>query len=270
MNKQTLIALVLAAAAALMSYYYLSEKEDAVRADVSPVKVLIAKKPIPRGGRLTLDKLTIQEIPGAYVMPGAVSASNQENLLKQWNDFSGQFAVVPIAKGEQILPNKLSKLLPGFAGVVPEGMRIMTFALEAAAAVGGHLKPGNHVDVLGTFDFQFKGVKRLTTVVLSQDLLITGVGDETTADRGKDKPASYSASQGGTMISLALTPEDAVRLSLAEKEGSLKLALRSLGDEDKLSLPDQSLGTVLGPLMRTQADDIKSAPRRLEIIKGLQ
>jgi pilus assembly protein CpaB len=268
MNKQTVIAIALAAAAAVMSYYYLSEKEAAVRADVSPVKVLTAKKPIPRGGRLTLDKLTIQEVPGAYVQPGAISASSQESLLKQWNDFNGQFAVVPLAKGEQVLPNKLSKLLPGFAGVVPEGMRIITFSLDAAAAVGGHLKPGNHVDVLGTFDFQFKGAKRLTTVMLSQNLLITGVGEETMADRSREKPEGAAA--GGTIISLAVTPEDAVRLSLAEKEGSLKLSLRSLGDEDLLSLQDQSLSTVLGPLMRAQQDDIKSAPRRMEIIKGLQ
>jgi pilus assembly protein CpaB len=267
MNKQTLIAIILAAAAAVMSYYYLSEKEAAVRADVSPVKVLVAKKPVARGGMLTLDKLTIQEIPGAYVMPGAISASNQDSLVKQWKDFNGQFAVVPIAKGEQILPNKLSKILPGFAGVVPEGMRIVAFNFESAAAVGGHLRPGNHVDVLGTFDYQFKGTKRLTTVVLSQNLLITGVGDETTADR---KEKGESASSGGTMIAMAVTPEDAVRLSLAEKEGTLKLSLRSVGDEDMLSLPDQSLGTVLGPLMRAQQDDIKSAPRRLEIIKGLQ
>jgi pilus assembly protein CpaB len=268
MNKQTLIALVLAAAAAVMAYYYLSEKEAAVRADVSPVKVLAAKKPIPRGGRLTLDKLTVQEMPGAYVMPGAISATDQDSLLKQWQDFNGQFAEVPIAKGEQILPNKLSKLLPGFAGVVPEGMRIETFSLEAAAAVGGHLKPGNHVDVLGTFDYQFKGAKRLTTAVLSQNLLVTGVGEETLADHDKARPQAAGA--GGTLISLAVTPEDAVRLNLAEKEGSLKLSLRSLGDEDRLSLPDQSLGTVLGPLMRAQQEDIKSAPRRLEIIKGLQ
>jgi pilus assembly protein CpaB len=269
MNKQTLIALLLAAAAAVMAYYYLSEKEAAVRADVSPIKVLTAKKPIPRGGMLTLDRLTIQEIPGAYVMPGAIAASSQDGLLKQWKEFNGQFAVVPIAKGEQVLPNKLSRNLPGFAGVVPEGMRIVTFSLDPAAAVGGHLKPGNHVDVIGTFDHQFKGAKRMTTVILSQNLLVTGVGDETTADRGRERTEG-AASSGGTMISLAVTPEDAVRLSLAEKEGSLKLSLRSLGDEDRLSLPDQSLGTVLGPLMRAQQDDIKSAPRRLEIIKGLQ
>jgi pilus assembly protein CpaB len=130
------------------------------------------------------------------------------------------------------------------------------------------LKPGNHVDVLGTFDFQFKGAKRLTTVMLSQNLLITGVGEETMADRSREKPEGAAA--GGTIISLAVTPEDAVRLSLAEKEGSLKLSLRSLGDEDLLSLQDQSLSTVLGPLMRAQQDDIKSAPRRMEIIKGLQ
>jgi pilus assembly protein CpaB len=271
MNKQTLIAILLAAAAAMMSYYYLSERENAARADSLPVKVLVAKKPIMRGATLTPDKVAIQEIPGAYVMPGAVSAPNQDGVLKQWERCKGQYALVPIAKGEQILPNKLSQVLAGLAALVPEGMRIVSFALEPAGALGGHVKPGNRVDVIGSFDFQFRGAKRLTTVILAQNLLVTGVGDETAADLEKGKSAHTVSSAGnGLVISLAVTPEDSVRLSLAEKEGALKLSLRSMGDEDILNVPEQNLGTVLGPLMRAQQDDIKSAPRQIEIIKGLQ
>jgi pilus assembly protein CpaB len=270
MNRQNIIAILLAACAALLAYYYLSEKEAAVRADVTPVKVLVAKKPINRGALLTSDKVVVEEMPGAYVQPGALSATTQKNVLKQWEEIHGQFAVVPIAAGEQILPNKLSKILPGFAGVVPEGMRIIAFSLDAAAAVGGHVKPGNRVDVLGTFEHQYKGAKRVTTVILAQNVLLTAVGNETAIERPKEAAASLAQSSAGTTVCLALAPEDAVRLSLAEKEGGLKLALRSVGDENLLEVPDQNLGTVLGPLMRARQEEIKSAPRRIEIIKGMQ
>lgn len=270
MNRQTLIALLLAALAALLTWYYLSEREADLKADVTPVKVLVAKKPIGRGSLLTEDRVAIREVPGAYVMPGAVSAASVKEVERQWEGLRNQFAVVPISKGEQILPNKLSKILPGFAGVVPEGMRIVAFTLDPAAAVGGHVKPGNRVDVIGTFEHEFRGAKRVTSVLLAQNVLVTAVGGETTADRAKDKPLGESAARGGVNLCLALAPEEALRLSLSEHEGTLKLALRSVGDENLLALPDQNLGTVLGPLMRVPKEEIKSAPRRIEIIKGMQ
>jgi pilus assembly protein CpaB len=270
MNRQTLIAILLAALAAMLTWYYLGEREAELKSDVTPVKVLVAKKPISRGSLLTEDKVSITEIPGAYVMPGAVSSATVKGVERQWEAVKNQFAVVPLAKGEQILPNKLSKILPGFAGVVPEGMRIVALSLDPASAVGGHVKPGNRVDVLGTFDHEYRGVKRTSTVVLAQNVLVTAVGEETTADRAKEKSLGNAGGGGAPTLCLAVSPEDALRLSLSEREGALKLALRSMGDENLLDLPDQNLGSVLGPLLRVQKDEIKSAPKRIEIIRGMQ
>ncbi len=270
MNRQTLIALLLAVIAALLTYYYISEKEAAVKADVTPLKVLVAKKPINRGAVLTAEKVMIDEIPGAYVMPGAMASPSKKGVVQQWREVKGQFAVVPIAKGEQILPNKLSKILPGFAGVVPEGMRIISLALDASAAVGGHVRPGNHVDVLGTFEHTYKKAKRITTVMMAQNVLITAVGDQTTSSGSRNKTPYQLAGHGSLTVSLAVTPRDAVRLALAEQEGSLKLALRSVGDDQQLNLPDQNLGTVLGPLMKVNKNEIKPAEKTIQIIRGLQ
>ncbi len=271
MRKQNLIALLLAVIAALMTYYYITEKEAEVRADVTPVKVLVAKKPISRGAELTADKVRIDEIPGAYIMPGTISSPDKKGVVKQWQEFRGQFAVVPMAKGEQILPNKLSKIRPGFADVVLEGQRIVSLALDPAAAVGGHVKPGNRVDVIATFEHRYKNAKRTTTAVLVQNVPITAVGGQTTLD--EPTPSSPDAFSGGgraITVCLAVTPEDAVRLTLAEKEGFLKLALRSIGDNNLIDLPDQNLSTVLGPLMKVRREEIKPASKKIQIIRGMQ
>lgn len=270
MNRQTLVALLLAAVAALLVYYYLSEKEAAVKADVTPLKVLVAKKPIGRGAALTSDRILVDEIPGAYIMPGAIASPSREGLLAQWKAYQGQFAVVPIAKGEQILPNKLSKILPGFAGVVPEGLRIIALGFDPAAAVGGHVKPGNRVDLIGTFEHQFRSEKRVTTVLLAQNILVTSVGEQTTADAPKTGESAGGAAGGGLTISLAVRPEDALRLSLAEQEGSLKIALRAVGDENLVDLTEQNLKTLLGPLLKARQEDIAPAKRGIQIIRGLQ
>jgi pilus assembly protein CpaB len=271
MNRQTLIALLLAVIAALLTYYYISEKEAAVEADVTPIKVLVAKKPLPRGAALTADKILIDEIPGSYVMPGAISAPDKEGVIKQWKKYKGQFAIVPLAKGEQILPNKLSQILPGFAGVVPEGMRIISLAFDLSAAIGGHVRPGNHVDIIGTFEHQYKKNKQITTVLMAQNILVTAVGDETTSDKPKIRKGGAAAgSSGSVIVCLSVAPADAVRLALAEEEGRLKLALRSVGDENKLDLPDQNLGTVLGPLMKVRKEEIRPVKKQIQIIRGLQ
>ena len=267
MNRQILIAVGLGALAAGLAYYYLSEKEAEIEAKTALVKVLAAKSPIKRGTMLSADKVAVIEMPAAYVMPGAVSAPSREDIVKAWKNYENQFAMVPIAKGEQVLPNKLSKIMPGFAGTVPEGMRIVSFSLPAAAAIGGHVKPGNRVDVLGTFTHQIRKTKRITTVTLVQDVLVTAVGSRTTADAtGESSPAE---GREPLVVSFALAPTDATRLTLAENEGRLKLSLRAQGDTDILKLPDQNLGTLLGPLMRVEKESIGSAPKRIEIIKGM-
>lgn len=270
MNRQSLIALLLAVVAALLTYYYISEKEAAVKADVTPLKVLVAKKPINRGAVLTAGKVMIDEIPGAYVMPGAMAAPSREGVIQQWQEVKGQFAVVPIAKGEQILPNKLSQILPGFAGAVPDGMRIVSLAFDASSAVGGHVRPGNHVDVLGTFEHTYRKVKRITSVMMAQNVLITAVGDQTTTGGAGNKTSAQLTGSSALTVCLAVTPPDAVRLALAEQEGNLKLALRSVGDDQQLNLTDQNLGTVLGPLMKVNKNEIKPAEKSIQIIRGLQ
>ncbi len=271
MRKQNLIALLLAVIAALMTYYYITEKKAEVRAEVTPVKVLVAKKPISRGAELTADKVRIDEIRGAYIMLGAISSADKKGVVKQWQEFRGQFAVVPMAKGEQILPNKLSKIRSGFADVVSEGQRIVALALDPAAVVGGHVKPGNRVDVLATFEHRYKDVKRTTTVVLVQNIPITAVDEQTTLDEPKPSPPSVLSGGGRTiMVCLAVTPEDAVRITLAEREGFLKLTLRSIGDNNLIDLPDQNLSTVLGPLMKVRREEIKPVSKKIRIIRGMQ
>jgi pilus assembly protein CpaB len=272
MSRRTLIALLLAALAAVLAYYFISEKEAALRADVTPLKVLVAKSSIGRGLPLTEEKVAIDEIPGAYISPGAIASVSRDEVIRQWKkDYQGQFAVVPIAKGEQILSNKLSKILPGFAGVVPEGKRIMALTLDAASAVGGHMAPGNHVDILATFEHEYQNAKRTTTVVLVQNVMVTAVGDQTTLEKSAKSGPGLTSGNNTVTVCLAVSPEDATRLALSEKEGSLKLMLRSVGDEGPLDLPDQNLGSVLGPLMKVRKEEIKSAPpKRFQIIKGME
>lgn len=270
MNRQLLAAVFLAGLAALATYYYLSEKEAAIQADGTPLVVLVAKQPMVKGSRIESGKLTVKRIPGAYVMPGALASSSSQEVQTIFENYRGQFILVDIDKGEQILPNKLSKLRPGFAGSIKPGQRIMAFNLPLSAAVGGHLQPGNHVDVLGCFEHRYKNQKRTTSVVLVQNVMVTSIGQSSIIGQHKVKQTMIENGQSSQIIvSLSLTPEDALRLSLAEQEGRLKLSLRAVHDDNQLNLGDSHLGSLLGPLMRVEKETIKPVKKRIQIIKGL-
>lgn len=274
MDRMKWLALAAGVSAALLVYYFLAEREQALRAASSPIQVLVAKQTLGRGTRVSAENVSLAALPGAYVMPGAIAAPTRAEVIKLWQDSKNQFALVPILRGEQILFNKLTRLSPGFAGLIPEGQRAVSLALEPAAGLAGHLKPGQRVDVMGVFSHQFQNQHRTTAVVLVQNALVVAVGEETLAGaeaaNGGKFPAGPGNGRGTVLVSLAAGAEDAVRLALAAREGELQLALRSPGDDQQLDFADQNLGSLLGPLLKVRKEEIQSTGRRVEIIRGTQ
>ena len=66
----------------------------------------------------------------------------------------GRVAMVPVPKGTQILATMLGdEGESALAFEVPAGQRAVTIAAANVTGVGGLVRPGNRVDVMGTFDF---------------------------------------------------------------------------------------------------------------------
>ena len=85
----------------------------------------------------------------------------------------GQITSTPILDGEQVLASKL--LRPNDAGLayfVQDGQRAVAVYMDALKAVGGHIRPGNYVDVLGTFDFGRGESADVRTVTLFQNIWV--------------------------------------------------------------------------------------------------
>src|SRR5690606_36842521 len=62
----------------------------------------------------------------------------------------------------------------------------------------------------------------------------------------KEKPDAKS-------VTLAVDPEQAERLVLAEEMGTLRLALRRADDHNVVDLPEATLGTIRAPLVNSEA-----------------
>lgn len=248
MNRQIIFASALAAAAAGLAYFYLSAQEAAIKASAAPWFVMVAKRALGPGTGLASEHVLVREIPAAYVMPGAVASASSRGLHDQWEKYCGQTALAPVAKGEQILSNKFSARPPGFAALVPEGLRSAAFALEPAAANAGRLRPGNFVDVLAALGCPGPNARSRMMVMLAQNVQVLAVGAGNGPDKGRSRSEDWGPA-GTVEVCLALAPADLLRISWAEKEGSLKLALRGIGDEQECFCQPQTLETVISPAL---------------------
>jgi pilus assembly protein CpaB len=126
--------------------------------------------------------------------------------------------------------------------LVPENLRGVTIKVDDAVRESGFVSPNSRVDVVVSIaDGQGSSEKKAKVILQNVPVLAAGQSVEV---RG-NKPVPI------TTVTLALTPEQAERLALAQTEGRLMLATRKLGDERIVQTP----GTTVKKLL-----DISPAP----------
>src|SRR4029077_14753306 len=117
----------------------------------------------------------------------------------------GRGVVLPIAKGEYVLPNKLAgeNAGSGMTTLIPPGMRAMSVRVNEVISVAGFVLPGTRVDVLLTGNPPSAGQEQTTTVLENVAFLATGP---------KLERSSGGEPQATTVITLLVSPDDAQKL----------------------------------------------------------
>lgn len=174
------------------------------------VEVMVAANDLQVGSRVEEHDVRIIRIPGADLPPGAP---------RKRSDVIGHGVIMPISKGEFILPNHLApeNAGAGLPSLIPPGMRAVSVRVNDVASVSGFVTPGTRVDVLVTASAG-TGDQQTTTVLQNVQVLASGH----TLER-----SSTGEAQNTAVVTLLVTPEDAQRLTLATKEGSIQLTLRN-------------------------------------------
>jgi pilus assembly protein CpaB len=193
------------------------------------VPVVLAATPIAYGSKLEAKELVVAKIPASAVPAGAFSSIDQ--VLKQ-DGGGAPVALVAMQPHEPVLPVKLSG--PGarqtLSAVLDDGMRAYTIAVSEVAGGGGHILPGDRVDVVLTRQFDNQtpvdGVR--ANVVVTQLVLqnVKVLGMDLNVDPNSTHPTvAHTAT-------LEVGVQDAEKLALAAQAGSVSLALRRLGSTD--------------------------------------
>jgi len=177
------------------------------------VKIVIAKVDIAKDTIITADMVSLKTEPKASMQPGDLTSL--ESAI-------GSLAVVDILRGQHINSNMLqtSTAFKFLSQSVPTGMRAFTISVDQLSGIEGLIKPGDYVDVIGTFRFPTGREGESMPIVVT---LLQGI--KVLASNRIISP--YQVPQKAGTITLALKPEDARVLAYALTIGSIKLVLRA-------------------------------------------
>ncbi len=177
------------------------------------VNVVVAAEDLQVGTKIGDTDIRVLRFPQSTVPPGAYGS--KDKVLNRG-------VILPIGKGEFILPTKLAAANAGagLSSMIPQGMRAVSVRVNDVVSVAGFVQPGSRVDVMSTSS---AGNERLTTTVL-ENVTVIAVGKNLTRGSGTETPAS---SQSASVITLLVSPDDAQKLALASQEGRIQLALRN-------------------------------------------
>jgi pilus assembly protein CpaB len=179
------------------------------------VQVVVAANDIQIGSKLEARDVRVITLPQSTAPPGFFSGTSQ---------VLGRGAVLPVSKGEFILPSKLAALNAGagLPSMIPPGMRAVSVRVNDVVSVAGFVQPGTRVDVLATGS-QGTGDRQTTTVL--ENVAVIAVG--------KSLDRNVSDAQTAPVITLLVSPDDAQKLALVSQEGRIQLSLRNPLDTKK-------------------------------------
>lgn len=275
MNKNILIVLggaVLVAVLVAMLVQLTLGGDDSTPTDQEPrVEILVADKDLGIGRELKAGDMRWQEWPKSNVFPGAVLRQDDQ---KPEEALEGRLAR-DVAKGEPVVKSALLGQSKGnmVAASLEPGQRAMAIEVKASSMVGGFIGPGDFVDVILTYRESVRADDDNPDVAKMIELNLDKYATETilqnvkilAVDQRSERPEDDKIKVGKT-VTLAVTSEDAERLSLASGLGELKLALRGVGDDQMV---EKKWPTVSDARLTNMGDEIYNEYEKIKKEAGI-
>lgn len=225
------------------------------------VKVVVAKQDIPQRTMVKESMLQVIEVPPDVLPAGAIT--DMVSVIDRPTS-------VPIQQGDILTDKKvlIDPRMAGFTGLIPENCRAMSIPITDVTGVAGFLKPGDYVDIMVIS----KGKDKISGEIVLQNIMLLAINktggdgaqaaptankDDKSKDNGKDDskkddskkddkkgdksnngdPATVQASgEAMATATLAVTPEDALKLAVASQNGTLYLVLRPYHPKDVFTI----------------------------------
>jgi pilus assembly protein CpaB len=214
MRAKSLILLVIALGCGMVAAVGVSkaimDKAPAESVE-STAEIFVAVKDLPHAQKVSAESVKLEKWPRSRLPEGALT-----NL----GEVEGKFTNQQIFAGEPILARKLADSRESFSTTIPPGYRVFDIVGSA-----GYIKPGDHVDILGTFPASGRnGVAETRTVM--RNVQVFGIDGNTKRDSD-----SKNSAQRGSVFQLLVKESQLEALTLANSMAELRMNLRPFGED---------------------------------------
>ncbi len=180
--------------------------------------VVVPTDPVPKGTKLTQVKLETTPWPRSDVPLGAVQTLDEIGEM---------YAKVELPARQPIVKANLSStpLLGGILELIPPGHRAIAIDVDATTGVEGWAFPGAHVDVLVTYRDAEDGISK--TRIAVDDAVVMSFDGSTERETANDMGSRISST---STVTLAVPPDDTLKIRTAQAIGKISLVLRNSND----------------------------------------
>ncbi|MGE8690772.1 MAG: Flp pilus assembly protein CpaB [Achromobacter sp.] len=195
---------------------------------VPQVSRLVAAYDLPAGTRLDESHLAVREIPEQWASRTSIDPLDLAEVL-------GATLQAGVANGEPLLRAHLtfSAPVPALASRLKAGQRALTVSPADLGGLGEMLRAGDAIDIYVSFSHR----QRELTVPVLQGMRVLAVGSEAEGEDGR----------AGGSITLAASPDEAMRFVAARQAGALTALLRHRDDVAAVGRVAQSdLASLIG------------------------
>lgn len=220
------VALGIGVLAALGARSYLANRmaEIDAKAKGNMTNVVVAKRDLKAGERISGDTVAIRPIPADYVHSQAIQPDNFERV-------AGQALAFPLKSGEMLLWSVLeAKKVPTFSKRVALGRRAITVAVDEISSISGLLEPGDLIDLILTVDKR----GRKYSFVMQENVSVLATGQRAVDDPKSGERRSYST------VTFDTSPDEAQDIIRAREAGKLTALLRNPQDATAVADPEIS------------------------------
>ena len=186
--------------------------------------VLVATRDMQVGELLLPGDVEWREWPEAQIN---VNYFTEELSPTAMDDVTNSVVRTPIYESEPVLPQKIvQKGETGYmAALLSPGMRAVSVEISTDSASGGFILPNDRVDVLVTYNVELsdgeQNYTRPTTTVILENVRVLAI------DQLFNSGSQFAI---GSTATVELDPSQARLMVMAERLGTVSLALRSLRD----------------------------------------
>ena len=240
-----MLAIALGLVGAILVYVAASRGSSTSGGGPADTAVVVAKTDIPARTKITQSMIEVRLV-------AADSAS--QFAFTDVAEVVDQVTRFPIAANEQVLTTKVVELSGSSSAssrslsfVVPQGRRGIAVNITQVQNAGGLVLPGDYVDVLVVYDVDFRTgegsqtedsfivmtlFQNIEVLAVSQTVVDIVPAATATAGSQRVRNSESKPTPDAATVTLALTPEEAQRIYLAESNGRLRLSVRPFGDAE--------------------------------------